>query len=68
MNQHFELFKEKCTVPTRWDGEKSRFIDSHLDLDKYSQMIVSECANYLEKNGGMVEVAMELKRHFGIST
>ena len=33
--------------------------------EKFSELIVRECAQKLE-NDGMVEVAMEIKHHFGI--
>jgi hypothetical protein len=33
--------------------------------DKFAELIVRECCQKLE-NDGMVEVAMELKEHFGV--
>lgn len=35
------------------------------DLEKFAELIVRECAQKLE-NDGMVEVAMEIKQHFGV--
>ena len=32
---------------------------------KFAELIIKECAHKLEDNG-MVEVAMELKEHFGV--
>ena len=66
MNKRFEELRAQCIVPTRWDGENNRWIDRHLDMDKFVDLIVIECANYLEESGGMVEVAMEMKQHFGV--
>lgn len=34
-------------------------------LDKFAELIVRECCQKLE-NDGMVEVAMEMKEHFGV--
>lgn len=39
--------------------------DDVLDTVKFAELIVKECAQKLE-NDGMVEVAMEIKQHFGI--
>ena len=35
------------------------------DIEKLAELIVRECSRKLEEDG-MVEVAMELKQHFGI--
>ncbi len=37
----------------------------NASLELFAELIVRECAQKLE-NDGMVEVAMELKQHFGI--
>jgi hypothetical protein len=34
-------------------------------IEKFAQLIVRECCQKLE-NDGMVEVAMEMKQHFGV--
>ena len=39
--------------------------DDVLDTVKFAELIIRECAQKLE-NDGMVEVAMEIKQHFGI--
>lgn len=36
-------------------------------LEKFAELIVRECAQKLE-NDGMVEVAMEIKQHFGVES
>ena len=33
---------------------------------KFAELIIEECANWLEETGSMVEVAMEMKQHFGV--
>ena len=35
------------------------------EFEKFAELIVRECAQKLE-NDGMVEVAMEIKQHFGV--
>lgn len=37
----------------------------NIRLKKFAELIVRECCQKLE-NDGMVEVAMELKEHFGV--
>ena len=36
-----------------------------LDQKKFAELIVQECCQKLEDDG-MVEVAMEMKQHFGV--
>lgn len=38
---------------------------SNFDTEKFGKLVVLECCQKLE-NDGMVEVAIELKQHFGI--
>jgi hypothetical protein len=37
---------------------------SHVRLNEFAELIVRECCQKLE-NDGMVEIAIELKQHFG---
>jgi hypothetical protein len=43
----------------------NEFYNVHIDLELFVELIVQECAGKLERDG-MVEVAMELKEHFGV--
>jgi hypothetical protein len=45
--------------------QDARDPDDGVDLEKFAELIVRECCQKLE-NDGMVEVAMELKQHFGV--
>ena len=36
-----------------------------LKYEKFAELIVQECCQKLE-NDGMVEVAMDMKKHFGV--
>ena len=38
----------------------------NASLPKFAELIVKECCQKLE-NDGMVEVAMEIKEHFGVN-
>jgi len=45
-------------------------VDLHIQGDnfqRFAELIVRECAQKLE-NDGMVEVAMEIKQHFGVES
>lgn len=41
------------------------YVGTEDTFNKFAELIVQECAQKLEKDG-MVEVAMEIKDHFGI--
>ncbi len=45
-------------------GSDKLGFDSYL-AEKFAELIVRECCQKLESDG-MVEVAMELKEHFGV--
>lgn len=36
------------------------------EVEKFAELLIRECANWLEETGSMVEVAMEMKQEFGI--
>lgn len=50
-------------VPETWTTLSSEQLDRIYD--KFAELIVKECCQKLE-NDGMVEVAMEIKQHFGV--
>lgn len=66
MNDKLEnlMYQAGLTAQGCWD---------HMDeydqaaIQKFAELIIHECARKLE-NDGMVEVAMELKWHFGIKS
>ena len=59
MNERIkELAKEAGLIQYDTDGKME-------DVEKFAELIVRECAQKLE-NDGMVEVAMEIKQHFGV--
>ena len=36
-----------------------------MDIEKFAELIIRECCQKLE-NDGMVEIAIEMKQHFGV--
>lgn len=57
MNERIRELANQC-----WD---ERLDGMHFDQEKFAELIVRECCQKLE-NDGMVEVAMEMKEHFGV--
>ena len=56
-------FRSDVTVT---DGNNKRIdTKTSIALEKFAELIVKECCQKLE-NDGMVEVAMEIKEHFGV--
>lgn len=54
MNERIKQLAVECYSPY-----------TNFDHEKFAELIVRECAQKLE-NDGMVEVAMEIKQHFGV--
>ena len=63
MTDRIDTLAKQCWSH-RIDGT---LIDGHLHFDhrRFAELIIRECCQKLE-NDGMVEVAMELKQHFGV--
>jgi hypothetical protein len=49
MNNKIEELKKQCTVDKYWDGEKELWVHKHVDLDKFAQSIINECAGAIVK-------------------
>ena len=49
-------------MPVDYKGHELA-VEEHME--KFAELIVKECCQKLE-NDGMVEVAMEMKQHFGV--
>ncbi len=69
MNERIEKLGEQADLlgeftPTKIPGRYVGYITEEQIL-KFAELIVRECCQKLE-NDGMVEVAMELKEHFGV--
>lgn len=62
MNERIRKLAERCRFrsnPNVYDRNQS------FDTEKFAELIVKECCQKLEDDG-MVEVAMEMKHHFGV--
>ena len=58
MNERIRELAVEARLLTGWPvGE--------VEYQKFAELIVRECCQKLE-NDGMVEVAMEMKQHFGV--
>ncbi len=66
MNDKLEnlMYQAGLTAQGCWDNMDEY---DHAAIQKFAELIIQECAQKLE-NDGMVEVAMELKWHFGIKS
>ena len=66
MNQNILMRLEKQAEKLVLDIPASLDCDEYTPLfnEKFAELIVQECCQKLE-NDGMVEVAMELREHFG---
>ena len=76
MNNRFEQLKEQCWVERDWDQENSRWVDRHIDLTKFAELIVSECVMLCDKvyeqndnvkiQAGATFCREDIKKHFGV--
>ena len=63
MNERIIELRKQCITEVK--DEHGNWINYHFDENKFAELIVQECCQKLE-NDGMVEVAMEMKQHFGV--
>jgi hypothetical protein len=65
MNEQMEslMYSAGLTAQGCWDEMDA--YDKQA-IERFYLLIVRECANWLEETGSMVEVAMEMKKHFGV--
>ena len=63
MNERIIELRKQCITEVK--DQHDNWINYHFDENKFAELIVRECCQKLE-NDGMVEVAMELKQHFGV--
>ena len=67
MNERIRELAEQAGFSFKYKTAPDEMNPGHKlkDLKKFAELIVRECAQKLE-NDGMVEVAMEIKQHFGV--
>jgi len=63
VNERIIELRKQCLTEVK--DEHGNWINYHFDENKFAELIVRECCQKLE-NDGMVEVAMEMKQHFGV--
>ena len=67
MNSRIQELKNQCWVEKHWDKEKERWIDRHIDLDKFAELIVRECAEVARLNTRIdSKLYLMIKQHFGV--
>jgi hypothetical protein len=67
MNERIQELWDKAakSIAAYPSGQNNSWETQVNFIDKFAQLIVQECCQKLE-NDGMVEVAMEMKQHFGV--
>lgn len=76
MNRINQL-KELCIVEKYWDTVNGRWIDRHIDLNQFAELIVAECCAQVERQYKYAtkqtstwsmsqDVQDMLKKHFGV--
>ena len=74
MNERVEQFARECGAWNQVYGNRMFMIDEHFDIEKFSRLLVQECAEiadtersnslgcgYITKTNGM-----RIKEHFGL--
>lgn len=64
MNERIRELAEQVIGPSRLHGGEFALMGNN-QVEKFAELIVLEYCQKLE-NDGMVEVAMEMKQHFGM--
>ena len=69
MNERIKELKDQCWVEKcipHWDN--GMWIEKHIDLEKFAELIVGECASVCENSNyefGTIFTKM-IKEHFGV--
>jgi hypothetical protein len=66
MNERIKKLKDQCWVERRWNNDM--WIEKHIDLEKFAELIVRECAELTTKeynNRGAIH-GNDLLEHFGV--
>ena len=60
MNERIKKLKDQCWVERRWNNDM--WIEKHIDLEKFAELIVRECALQCQHNDDMDLI----EKHFGV--
>ena len=66
MNERIREFAEQCQLKSY--GINGELLDVDFDEEKFAELIVRECATWVNDNLGMVseEARVDLLKHFGV--
>ena len=69
MNDRIRELAEQAGVSFKYKTAPDELNPGHKlqDLEKFAELIVRECCQKLEDDG-MVEIAIEMKQHFGVES
>ena len=62
MNENIKQLKAQCWVDRTWDTENLRWIDRHIDMNKFAELIIKECASLVVDDDN----AYNMLKHFGV--
>ncbi len=75
MNERIEKFARECGAWNQVYGNRTFMIDEHFDINKFSRLIVRDCAHMAESFHyhqydftGNLELHEFIKEHFGVET
>jgi len=72
MNQRIQELKNQCWVEKRWDKDNERWIEKHVDLEKFAKLIVQECMDIAyeydapKMSGPGIIIANRIESYFGV--
>jgi hypothetical protein len=64
MNERIEKLKDQCWVERRWNNDM--WIEKHIDLEKFAELIVQECMDVVAKKCASPTAYNALAEHFGV--
>lgn len=68
MNEKIKALKEQAIIEKQWDVDNGRWIDRHVSLDLFAELIISECANVADlADANKCEwIGGNILTHFGV--
>jgi hypothetical protein len=71
MNERIKLLAEQAGYNSQWSTKADK--EEHFDLEKFAELIVRECAKFLDENSGYDDSnnawhpePEDLLKHFGV--
>jgi hypothetical protein len=68
MDPRIEKFARECGAWNQVYGNRNFMIDEHFDIEKFSRLIVKECAEVASDWDGAHYVGTAIEKHFGIES